>query len=459
MSAITKFCEDNNIDLVGAYEDDGFSATTARRPAFQRLINDAMNKPEWDLILIYDLSRFARNYCDAVTYETKLGDLGIEIVSITQTFESSNEGELLKGIIHLINHYYSKNNAKHTHSGMLEKARSAQHCGGTPCLGFDVDKDLKLVINEYEASIVRYIFDMYEKGYSYAEMAKILNEEGYFTKNGTKFTKNSFEHLLRQKKYIGTYTWNKASAKQSTGARNSHKFKNSDAIVNIENGCPSIISEEQFNRVQQMLETRGSTAKGVKSKNHYMLGGIKKLKCEKCGSFLIGSIVNTHGKRYMSYYCPNHKGKDRTCSLKPILGDPLNEIVAEMLAEKLCYGNTDNKVEGYINNSDDYRRLQEQIRGKDKAISNLIKVIEGGKGNDTIEARLRGLSSEREALALKANVYENENGVKSKRVTEYKEEVKDYLIKSRTPRVRDYLERAIDYISADDDSVTIVLND
>ena len=96
ITEIKKYCKANNIELVKKYEDEGFSGTTSRRPAFKRLIKDAMNKPEWDLILVYDLSRFSRNYNDAVTYETMLKDCDIDLVSITQRFDNSNEGEAEK---------------------------------------------------------------------------------------------------------------------------------------------------------------------------------------------------------------------------------------------------------------------------------------------------------------------------------------------------------------------------
>ena len=98
-NAIIAYCYQKNITLLHEYVDESFTAKNDRRPQFQAMIKDALNKPEWDTILVYDLSRFARNNSDAVYYTNQLNDVDIELVSITQEFGNDNEGWLLTGLI------------------------------------------------------------------------------------------------------------------------------------------------------------------------------------------------------------------------------------------------------------------------------------------------------------------------------------------------------------------------
>ena len=49
--------------------------------------------------------------------------------------------------------------------GMKENAYQCKWSGGIPPLGYDVNEDKKLVINEEEAKIVRLIFQMSADGY------------------------------------------------------------------------------------------------------------------------------------------------------------------------------------------------------------------------------------------------------------------------------------------------------
>ena len=72
-------------------------------------------------------------------------------------------------------------------------------------LGYNVDKDLKLVINEKEAEAVRLIFEMSAEGYGYGETIDKLNILGYKTKKGLPFVKNSLYEILRNEKYNRKY--------------------------------------------------------------------------------------------------------------------------------------------------------------------------------------------------------------------------------------------------------------
>ncbi len=75
--------------------------------------------------------------------------------------------------------------------------------GGTPPLGYNVDTDKKYVVNEAEARAVRIIFDMYAANHGYGDIIAALNKEGYKTKTGRPFGKNSLHEILKNKKYAG----------------------------------------------------------------------------------------------------------------------------------------------------------------------------------------------------------------------------------------------------------------
>ena len=240
-AAIESYCKRNGLTILNEYIDEGFSATTDKRPAFQKMIEDSKNHPNWDMILVFDLNRAFRNIRDSITYKQELLDRGIRIVSVTESFTESSEGDLLAAIVDAMNAQYSKDNAKRTFAGLSVNAKNATHCGGVPPLGYDVGTNGKLVINEAEAAIVREIFSLYKLGYSYKKMADYLNEKGVTTKAGKPFTKNSFYNILTQEKYIGTYRWNLRTAKKSKGQRNNHAYKPLEEQTIIKDGCPVII--------------------------------------------------------------------------------------------------------------------------------------------------------------------------------------------------------------------------
>jgi len=150
---IKKYCDYNNIELVKEYVDMAQTGTTDKRDAFKKMIRDAKANPLWDIVLVFEWSRFARNFDDAVHYTRVLKDRDIETVSITQETDDSPMGEFMKNINHAVYQLESRNNSVRTHAGMSEKAIAASLCGGIPPLGYDIDKELHLVINEAEADL------------------------------------------------------------------------------------------------------------------------------------------------------------------------------------------------------------------------------------------------------------------------------------------------------------------
>ena len=55
-------------------------------------------------------------------------------------------------------------------------------------------------------------------------------------------------------------------------AINSHKFNNSEDIITVDDGVPAIISKEEFDKVQLILDKRKQT-RNVQNKDRYLLTG------------------------------------------------------------------------------------------------------------------------------------------------------------------------------------------
>jgi site-specific DNA recombinase len=72
---------------------------------------------------------------------------------------------------------------------------------------------------------------MYSEGYGYSEILNTLHEKRYKTKNGQDFLKNSLYTILNNPKYQGIYVFNRSSAKDCEGKRNTHKYKDYEDII------------------------------------------------------------------------------------------------------------------------------------------------------------------------------------------------------------------------------------
>lgn len=457
-AAIEKYCTQNGMDLSHEYVDPAFSATNDRRPDFLRMMGEAQDDPGWDTILVYDLSRIFRNVKDAALYKTVLRDSGIRIVSVTEPLADSDEGWLTETITDTLNEYYSRKGKGRTRAGMAVNASKAKHCGGVPPLGYDIDADGKLTINEAEAETVRKIFQLYNLGYSYKEMMKILNGQGLRTKAGKPFTKNSFSNILTQEKYIGVYRWNKRKAKDSKGRHNNHAYKPVAEQVVIEDGCPAILPLEQFQEAQEKLSQRRQGRADTKSRHHYMLGSMKRLKCAECGSYMAGKVTTSHGKKYLTYACPNHKGGG--CPTKDIPAEQLEWYTAALIVKHLrmtanlpqlnqCLKSGGNNAEA--------RLLRNRIKGIEKRIDNIAQSLEKGY-SEALTKRLQLLEQEKAALTDQLQQTSTPiPDITEKCLKQIKNELVNHLIASNDPDVKRLLMAYIRVIKVSNDSVNVIL--
>lgn len=459
--AIVEYCKKENYCLYAEYWDEARTGTNDRRPSFQKMIADAQESPPWDTILVFDYSRWFRDANLSSLYECLLVGLGIDVFSITEQFDTSSEGLLMRDIKKAFNSFTSRNIGKFTHAGMLTNASNGEHCGGVPPLGYNV-VDKKLVINESEAEIVRRIFDMYENNFSYKQMAEDLNSKGYRTKFGQPFTYNSFSSILHQEKYTGTYVWNKSSKKSHSGKRNSHKTKPEEEQIKQKDAIPVIIPKEQFDRVQTRIAERKNGTASSKSRRFYLLGSGGFLKCAECGALMIGCMVKSHGKSYKYYYCPNHRKGNSRCTNVGIKARLLERFIVNALVKDISersdlislYNTSDEKDKIYL--------LKNQIAGLEKNSRNLVSEIASGKSKaaiDDLRAQLNDVAVRKQILSAELERLKISKVILTERDRRALcEKIAKVLYQSESLEVKKYLKEMITEIKVSNDDVVVSMN-
>lgn len=132
----------------------------------------------FDIVLVHKLDRFSRDRYDSVIYKKKLKKNHVKLCSVLERMDDSPESIMMEAVLEGMSEYYSKNLAREVMKGMNETALQCKHTGGCPPLGYDLDENRHLVINEQE----RIIFQMFADGYGYSEIIDRLNAHGYKTK-------------------------------------------------------------------------------------------------------------------------------------------------------------------------------------------------------------------------------------------------------------------------------------
>ena len=261
ISLLTEYCAKNNISIYKVYSDEGISGQKENRPQFQAMIRDAENKL-FDIILVHKFDRFARKVELSQKVKNQLKKSNVNVVSITEPVEDSPIGFFTSGIMDLLSEYYVRNLALESKKGHVERAKQGLDNGSLP-YGYKKygDKN-KIVVNEEQAKIVKWIFDMYIlQGYGSTKIATILNEHKIPTAVNGKWSHYTVNRILKNVKYIGKIMY----------------------CGEVYDGLqPAIIHEEMFNLVGKIMkDNTWKRAKKGYNYDKYLLAGL--LKCSECG--------------------------------------------------------------------------------------------------------------------------------------------------------------------------------
>jgi len=463
--AIANFAVSNDYDVQYSYIDRAKTGTNANRPEFQRMMKDA-KAGMFDVIIIHKIDRFSRNRYDFAVYEAHLSMCGVKLISVTENFGEGVEADLMKGFHELFADYYSKNLSREVRKSLDIISSQGLHCGGSPPLGYDV-VDKKLAINEAEAEIVRLIFDMYSKKYTYNDMAKELNARGYKTKSGNEFSASSFNSILTQRKYIGEYIYNRRVSKSLTGKYNSHANKPEDEIVRIPNAVPRIIDDETFNKVQARLNQNKRKVGTYKSKSSYLLSGL--IVCGDCGFHYQGnSRKGGSGTIYSSYRCGRKQNHKIGCGNREIEKNKLENFVIEQLQNYLFSDEAINEIAHQVNeynktvaktNNDDLILFQKQMKQIDKQITNITKAIKNGVDEDIMIGEINGLNQSKKDLQERIDeaVLEELPTVSKSDIKQALSAFSTYIKENNTLECKRFIDNYIDKIVVYRDKVEIVL--
>lgn len=454
---IQSYCNRNNLCLLKIFTDEAQTAKNDRRPSFREMASEAQNSPIWSKIIVFDYTRYARNIYDALHYLRIFEDNNVELISATEPYCAGEDSAafMCRMNAFVYSDVQSKDNAKKTRAGLKITASKGLSCGGTAPLGYDII-DQHYQINKHEAEAVRLIYNLYEKGYTYENMAKKLNERGYLTKKGLPFTKTSFMSILKQEKYTGVFIWNKASAADSYGRRNSNKQKPISEQTIIPNGCPAIISTEQFERVQEIRSNPSKISNRKANKHHYMLSGLKRMVCAECGAYMVGNVKTSGKNQYFTYTCPNHRKK--TCAMKDIRADKLDKLVVGNLVADLYTRGDIHKIFASMCYDDRYYILKDRLQGIESRSKNVMQALQSGC-TDEVVSKLREINKEKTNLMTQINKYENDmNSLKSANLKSIVTSFGNTLKNSDDPEIHDFLQANIASIIVGNDDITVTFN-
>ena len=312
--------------VVKEYIDEAESGRSIDRPGFKQMIATARQKESpFKAILVWKLSRFARNREDSIIYKSLLRKHGIQVISINEPVEDTPTGRLLEGIIEAIDEFYSANLAQDVIRGMRENAARGYFNGSRAAFGYirtkvkDGQTARATLEPDLERSvIVQRIFRECAEGRGLKEIAKGLNRDGIPAPMGGTWGRQRVHKILTNEAYTGCLVW---------GKRNS--WKSALPPVRKEGAWPALVDRKTFEKVEVMLKSHAPKVTHPRvTSSHYLLSGL--VRCRKCGAACIGYAAKSGRHHYYVCGTTYSKGKE-TCPSPHLPRNSLEQFVVDKI--------------------------------------------------------------------------------------------------------------------------------
>lgn len=282
------------------------------------------------------------------------------------------------------------------------RAQLGKPLGGAAPFGFAwVNK--QLVIDENEAPIRKLMYELFLKHRRKKTTAKALNDLGYRTRNGGKFSDTTIGRLLRDTTAKGVKI---ANYTKSMGNKKKWVFK--DEKNWIKTPCPQIVSEELWNECNRILDSQKEKRKKPGPKTVHLLSGLITCTCGK-------KMYVFHTTQTPTYTCKECKNR--------IPVETIDETYREQLKTFFL---TDSDITEYLKQTSGIVEEKETLLARMETDSKTIRK----RMNDLVTLRLDG-EIDKDNFALYYKPLEEQIAQLDAKLPELREEI-EALQKQRT---------------------------
>jgi site-specific DNA recombinase len=301
-------------EVVAEYVDYGDSARVADRPNFQKLLKRIREERDLDLVIVYKVSRFARNTYDDIVLAAELETLGVEIVSAMEHFDKTPFGKRMRRYAAADAEFYSEVLSEEVKRGLYQKAK----LGGTPGpapIGYLNVQERDEATGRYVATVeldpdraphIRWAFGAYATGaFTLDTLDAALKKRGLRTRRTAKqparpLSRSHLARVLANPYYVGTVRYG--------------------GVENPNGRHEPLIDKTTFDRVQRILEGHAMACERDRKHHHYLKGS---LRCDLCGERVTFVKGKSKTGRVYDYFACLGRLKRTGCKLPYV---PVHEI-------------------------------------------------------------------------------------------------------------------------------------
>ncbi len=287
LKACEEYCERQGFTVAARFREEGESAKTADRSELKKLLEFCrLNRGKVQFVVVFNLTRFAREKYDHFALRAHLKSLGISLRSATEPIDDTSTGKLMEGVLAAFAQFDNDVRSDRTRAGMRAALELGRWTFRAPLGYMNAPRAVgrSLIPDPQRAPLVRRAFQELATGrFTKQDVLKTVTALGLVTRRGAPVPPQTFDGMLRNKVYVG---W----------------IEVPDYGVSTRGDFESLVTDKVFYRVQAILDGRlEMTAPRQRNDPDFPLRGY--VRCAVCGKPLTASWSKGRSAYYAYYHC------------------------------------------------------------------------------------------------------------------------------------------------------------
>jgi site-specific DNA recombinase len=282
-----EYCRRQGYEILERFHEEGESAKTTDRSQLQALLKYCRtHKGKVHFVVVYNLTRFAREKYDHFALRAHLKSLGISLRSATEPIDDTSTGKLMEGVLAAFAQFDNDVRSDRTRARMRTALELGRWTFPAPLGYLNAPKwsGKSLIPDPERAQLVRRAFEDLATGrYTKQEVIARATAAGLRSRKGLALSPQSFGQMTRNPISVG-------------------KVESPAYGVSVKGDFQPLVDEATFYRAQAVLDGRVAVA-GPRQRNHpdFPLRGF--VRCEICGRPLTVSWSKGRTGHYAYYDC------------------------------------------------------------------------------------------------------------------------------------------------------------